>query len=237
MKGGKNKMKTKIIKIEDVKVEDRFYPRDNWDYVTKARYFNALKSGAIFPNIEVAEKEGNYYLIDGQHRLLARKDLGETHLSCDVYEGLSDKEIYIRAVKSNIGHGRQFSTREVTKIAINLEEWDLSLEEISEIIRLPSDSIKPFIAKRIVSIYGQNSPEVLKHTVNNLAGMEFEETPNRDSFGGSSQERIFSSVIELLETPKLIDLNANNLRKLLKIKELINSLDFLQNQTPKQAEV
>lgn len=141
----------KVMKISEVKVEEDLYPRMHSDFVTVARYINAMKSGATFPPIKVAKNQaGKHILIDGRHRMEATMACKNDHIQAEVFEGLTDKEIYLEAVKANINHGRQFSTQEVTQIAITLQDFDMDLEEISEIIRIPVDGIKPFVAKRMV---------------------------------------------------------------------------------------
>jgi hypothetical protein len=52
-------METQIIKINDIVIDEELYPRIHWDFVTKAKYYNALRSGnAKFPPIAVALFEG-----------------------------------------------------------------------------------------------------------------------------------------------------------------------------------
>jgi hypothetical protein len=50
-----------------------------------AREFNPRQFGYL----KVSRRDGNYYVIDGQHRLAAAKILGYTSLPCNVCDGLS----------------------------------------------------------------------------------------------------------------------------------------------------
>lgn len=139
------------MKIKEVQIDEGLYPRMHSDFVTIARYINAMKSGAVFPPIKVAKNEqGIHVLIDGRHRMEATMACKKEHIQAEIAEGLTDKEIYLEAVKANMTHGRQFSTQEVTQIAITLQDFDMGLEEISEIIRIPANGIKAFVAKRMV---------------------------------------------------------------------------------------
>lgn len=202
-------METKIIKPSQVKIDMKLYPRYKVDYVTKARYYNAMKSGAEFPNIVVAEKKGmlgrkTYILVDGGHRLDAIKDLKLADISVDVLTGLTDKEIYLEAIKRNITHGRQFSSQEVAKICLTMKEWNMSNEEISQLVRIPADKLKDFVGSRLSTTTNSDgviSQIILKSPMKNMAGTDMSgDTENeQDRVGGSSQIQLLDSVIILFE--------------------------------------
>ncbi len=59
-------MKQQLLRIEQVKVDKELYPRANVDFVTCARYLNALKSGEQFPPITVAKLGEEYNLRIGK---------------------------------------------------------------------------------------------------------------------------------------------------------------------------
>jgi hypothetical protein len=128
-----------------------------------------LKSGAEFPPVKVAIYKGEHILMDGRHRIESKKAVKERYIQAEIHKGLTKKQIYLEAVKNNIVHGRQFSTQEVVGICITLEKWNMSQEQISEIVRIPTDQIKPFVAKRSVSIFGEGDV-ALKGSLRHLAG-------------------------------------------------------------------
>lgn len=142
-------MKTKILKIEEIEIERSLYPRVESNFETIERYSKAMKVGTKFPMIVVAWFEGRYLLVDGKHRLDAYELNGEKHIGVEVLENLSKKEIYIESVKRNIIHGQPFIEEDIDKIKVSLGDLKLSEEEISEIIRVPVDEIKPVVASKL----------------------------------------------------------------------------------------
>ena len=216
----------RIIPISKVKIEEKTYPRTHVDWITCARYYNALRSGAKFPPIIVAEFEDKYFLIDGAHRLKAFKDNKEIHIQAEVLKGLNKKQIYLEAVKSNITHGKQFSTQEVTNICITLEKWNLSQEQISEIVRIPSDRILPFIAKRMTRITETQEEIALKSPLKNLSEFDFQYEPNQNKIIGNSQIQIFDNIIQLLRNKWIDEKNKIVIKKLKEIHKLLE--DYIQ---------
>jgi hypothetical protein len=219
-------MKTKLLGIDQILIEKEMYPRMFVDWVTTSRYYNAMKSGDKdkFPLIKVAELDGKYFLIDGAHRLKALKDLKETHILAEVVNGLDKKQIYLEAIKANISHGRQFSTQEVTKICITLKDWDMNDEQIQEIVRIPSDGIKRFVAKRMTRVIGTSEEIALKRPLQNLSFSDVEEEPNQKNVGGRSQEALLDSVIALLRNGWMEVDNEIISKKLIRVYKLIGKL-------------
>jgi len=219
----KQKMKAKIIKIEDVRIEKETYPRLNVDWITSARYYNAIRAGAKFPAITVARIKKDFYLVDGAHRLKAFKDNKATHVQVEVLEGLNKKQIYVEAVRRNAMHGRQFSTQEIVKIAITLQDWKLSQQAISELIRIPATEIKSFVAKRLTSIYGTNEEIPLKAPLRNFASVQVSEDFNQERISGTSQSQILDALIFMVENNQIETGNALVMRKLGKLNKLLES--------------
>jgi hypothetical protein len=208
LKGGKKEMKQKLLKIEQIKINKETYPRINIDWVTCARYYNALRSGAQFPPITVAKIGKAYNLVDGAHRLNAFKGNKETHIQVEVLEGLDEKQIYLEAVKRNIGHGRQFSTQEVTNICITLEKWDMSQEAISEI-------------KRMTRVTDTKEEFALKVPLQNLAGGEVEAELDQSNLSGQSQVNLLSTLITLLKNGWIDENNELVMKQLKEVYELL----------------
>lgn len=226
--------KMKLLAIKDVKFDKEVYPRVIVDWITSSRYFNALKSGAKFPPITVAQLDGIYILVDGAHRLQARKGLKETHVQCEILTGLTKKEIYLEAVKRNTEHGRQLSTQEITNVVLTLEMWNMSKEQISEIVRIPTDKIEPFVAKRTTRITETQEEISLKSPLRNLAGIEIDEEPNQKHLNGSSQLSTLNMVILLLERKWLDTTSQLVMNKLQRIVNLAKDyLPEIQEEQPK----
>ncbi|KKM76724.1 hypothetical protein LCGC14_1377240 [marine sediment metagenome] len=210
----------KILQIGQVELDKETYPRLVVDWVTSARYYNALRSGAVFPPIVVAQIDKKYYLVDGMHRLKAHQGNKETHIQCEVLKGLDKKQIFLEAVKRNITHGRQFSTQEVTGICITLDNWKMSQEEISEIVRIPALEIKPFVAKRMTRTMQGTEDIPLKASVKNLAGIIVEKLDQK-SLTGSTQVRLIDSLCVLIKEDWIDKGNETILKKLNKLYQLL----------------
>lgn len=220
------KTQLKVLPIKDIKIDEKTYPRLHTDFVTISRYINSMKSGSEFPPIVVARFKNKYYLVDGRHRIESNKALKQKHIQTEVLTGLDEKQIYIEAVKRNISHGRQFSTQEVVDICINLEDWNMSQEAISEIVRIPATQITPFVAKRSTRITETEETIALKsslrHFVDTDVNGSFEEkqrllTPSRN------QETLITNLILLIENDWVNRDNKTVAKKLNKLYKLLST--------------
>lgn len=221
--------KLQVVKLKSIKLDKSVYPRAKVDWVTKSRYYNAMKSKAEFPPICVAKaKFRGYILIDGAHRLEAMKDIGETHCQAEVLDGLSKKELYLEAVRRNIGHGRQFSTQEVSQIVITMKDWNMSSQEIAELIRIPADKLSAFIAKRMVRV--GNNDVAIKAPLCNLAGTEqdYDFEANESRISGSSQIQVMDTLISMLENDWINMESAIVRARINKIYKLISALKIVE---------
>lgn len=213
-------MKTKNVKVSEISIKKELYPRMNPDWVTKSRYYNAMKAGAKFPAITVAKLNNVLVLVDGYHRLQAHKDLGNSTIEAEVLEGLDEKQIFVESVKRNIIHGKQFTTQEVTKVILTLEEFELTPLEISDIIRLPVNDIKPFVAKRMTTIVGSQKPFALKKPLVHLSNIELEKEP-QSIHGGHVQVAYVDTLISLIKNGWIENTNEHLMSRLEKLYELI----------------
>ena len=217
-------MKLKLLPIKDIKVWENLYPRQMLDWTTAHRYAEAMKAGAEFPNIVVAYLNGEMILVDGYHRLDAHKRLKQEHIQCEVHEGMNERQIYLEAIKRNISHGKRFGSGDRTKIILTLKQWNLSNHQISQIVRIPSEAIEPFVAKRIVRITGQEEPQIIKKPFRAFAGVEFDSFPEQRQLVNSTQTEIINTLIDLIEN-KLLDLENEKIKKDINVlKELLNKL-------------
>jgi hypothetical protein len=154
------KVKKQILKINEIIIEKKLYPRIESDYETSKRYVEAMESGAEFPPIVVAEKNNKYYLIDGKHRLDAYLINKKEVVEVEIINGLTEEEIFIESVKRNIGHGRPFSEEDINRIKITLKDFNLGLEKVSEIIRIPVTKLNQIVAKGIESHYDEDFSKI-----------------------------------------------------------------------------
>ena len=214
-------METKIIQIEKAICNKEMYPRNLVDWVTSYRYAKAMQSGSKFPPITVASSWGKFLVVDGFHRLDGYKINKETHIEIEILRGLNKKQIFIESVKRNIGHGRQFNSQERTRIILTLEKWKMSQEVISEIIRIPTDDLQPFVAKRITRITETQEEIPLKSIIRNLSKGSVDEEPEQDYFANRDQLQVLNTLIILLKN-KYIDTDSKIImEKLNEINKLL----------------
>ena len=147
------KSQTKLLKLSEIKIDPKLYPRMHSDFVTISKYVHAMRAGAIFPPVVVAKMEdGRNLLIDGKHRIEAAKGCKETHIQTIIETGMTEEDVFKEAVIANTTHGKPFTTQEIVQITVTMQNLDMSLNEISEIIRIPVDKIEAFVTKRITRI-------------------------------------------------------------------------------------
>lgn len=222
-------MEKQVLPVSQIKVDDKLYPRIKWNWMTSYDYAESMKSGAKFPPITVAYYKKGYYLVDGRHRLEALKIVKEKYVEVEVKRGLNNKEIYLLAVKLNIGHGRQFSVQEKASIIVKLKDMNYNMDEISNIVKISVDRLESFISNRITStISGKDV--VLKAPIRNLSGqrvsngIDYQQT----SFSAHSQIQALEQVIVLMEN-KFLDLNNEEVVKRVNILiKLFSKLKLVQ---------
>lgn len=165
-------MKTKIIKIRDIKIDEKFYPREKLVKSVAEQYARAMKEGEIFPLSTVAFFQNEYLLIDGRHRIEAKSINGEEFVNCEVIENFTNKnDIYLASIRSNLKHGKQLSTQDKLKIAFTLKDLKYDSEAISNLLHLSK-----YIIKRI------SFTKIDKMTINKgIKGWQtIKDSPKRD---------------------------------------------------------
>jgi len=108
----------KLIKISDLVLEEKFYPRMKADWLTAHQYAEAMRAGAKFPPIDVCNWKGKWIVVDGWHRVQAHKNIKEDYIQANILDIKNAKDIYLEAVKRNSHHGRQFSVQERVNICL-----------------------------------------------------------------------------------------------------------------------
>jgi len=218
-------METKILRITQINLDEQFYPRMKYNWFTANDYKHSMKSGAIFPPIEVALFNNKYYLIDGRHRIEANKLLKEENIQVNIHTGLTPSQIFAMAVETNIKHGRPLSSQDKALVIDKLEKLKFSLSDISKLVNIPEDKIEIFKTQRITNTVSGETI-YLKATTKNYAGIEVPEDFNeqQDGFSTRGQIQLMLQVIQLIERG-MWDMNNTNIIKLMiKLKSLVKSL-------------
>jgi len=228
------KTEQKLLKLDEVIIDEKLYPRMGANYFIVSRYYNAMKTGAKFPPIVVAKTARGYILIDGRHRLDATRGCKITHIQAEVRIGMTDKEIYLEAINSNMIHGKQFSTQEVTQIAVTLKDMDMSLNEIAVIVRIPADKLTEFVASRITRINETGKDVALKKSLYNVfGGLPISQTENVEfgqiKLNSKNQTKTVEILISLIKNGWIEDSETMHL----KLKSLKRHLDkYLETINP-----
>ncbi len=202
---------TRLLKLSEIKIDPRLYPRMHSDFVTKAKYIHAMKSGAVFPPIIVAQMDdGRKLLIDGKHRIEATEGCKETHIQATIEFGLSEEDVFKEAVIANAKHGKPFTTQEIVQITVTMQSLDMSLNEISEIIRIPVDKIEAFVAKRIIRITETGQNIAIKKPLHKVFGglgisQEKGVTPQQMKLNGRNQIATVDMLNSLFENSWIED--------------------------------
>jgi hypothetical protein len=153
-------LQARLLKISELNFDPELYPRLKTSWLTAYQYAEAMKAGAIFPPITVGVFEGKPYVIDGWHRVEAKKLLNEEYISAYVRSFESKAEMFAEAVKLNAAHGRPLTTTEKVRVIDQLEKYGFQPIEISKIVGVPIDKISLFKARIIrlrdgTPIYGK----------------------------------------------------------------------------------
>jgi hypothetical protein len=135
-------MKKKLVKIEEIRMDERVYPRMRPDWMVIAQYADAMKAGADFPPVQLGRFKGDYYLIDGRHRIEAAKRCNGSDVPAQIEDYTSIKKMYLDAVKANMGHGKPFYVHERRRIIHKLSEMGLTRNEISTLVRIPVGKLR-----------------------------------------------------------------------------------------------
>lgn len=97
-------MRTKSLKLEDIRLDGDTQPRTEIDYAVVAEYAELFASGATLPPVVVFHDGASYWLADGFHRWFGARDAKLTKLPCELHTGsLDDARWYSYA--ANQKHG------------------------------------------------------------------------------------------------------------------------------------
>lgn len=239
---GKGLVQQKILNVKDVVTDKELYPRDGWNFQTSYTYSQAMRAGAKFPPILVAMSNGKYMLVDGKHRIEAKKILKQQKIEAEVVVGWSRKRIYEEAVKRNVTHGKALSIHERRQVGLRLRNWQYPPNKISELIQVPLDKLDTFIEQRltnaitgetIAEVQGvsrkQSAPEqiILKSSIRNvkdfptnLTRQEIEEV--HEGLYAGSQKSLLLQLIKLVKHGLLDKDDKKTLKLIVELKELLN---------------
>jgi len=224
-------MKTKIIKIKDLVLSEKYYPRLKVSWKTAYAYAQAMKTGAKFPPIFVGLYKGKQYLIDGWHRVEANKNNKEKYTEAELKLFKNEKDMFLEAVKRNAIHGKPYSIQEKIDIANRLQDLKVDRIEISKITGIPLDKLPKLIERKTLTMPNgrkvvlkasleQSKDEIIKLS----EGSEpFFIDNTQSDLSGNKIDSILDELLILLEL-KSFKINEDTLSKLSRIKTLIEEI-------------
>lgn len=227
----------KSVKIEDIFFDEDLYPRTQSNWQTSYDYAQSMKTGSKFPMIILALLNKKLYLVDGKHRLEAYKQLKVKSVKAVIYTGWNKKKIFEEAIKFNIAHGRGLSPYEKRLIAQKLLELKYKNKDISNLIQVPMDKLKTFVAERIVNTltaYNDSAEEsqritsvIVKSGGKHLKGTMVEDIENiQEDWSMHSQEDLLKQFLTLLDNKLLDKHNPKVISLFAKIKIAIRKYKF-----------
>jgi DNA repair photolyase/uncharacterized ParB-like nuclease family protein len=150
------------INIARIRTDDENHPRDHIDKTAVEEYAAAMKAGVEFPDIEVFEDKGIYWLADGCHRLEANKLAGKTSVYAKVYEG-TQRDAILHSLQANVGHGVRRSNADKRKsVMILLKDTEWRVWNDSKIARqcnVSQDLVADARADLADAIHGQENDD------------------------------------------------------------------------------
>ncbi len=189
----------RVIKIEEIELDTDIYPRMKTAWLTAYQYAQAMKTGSVFPPISLGKFKGKLFLVDGWHRVEARKLLNEEYIEAVIKDYREKREMFADAVKLNSMHGRRLSIQEIVRITYKLEQWKFEKDEISEIIKIPIDKIEGFKIRTIIGPDGK--PVYLKAPLAKTGATDF---LDQSLFNVSSVPNLLQQFILALENDMLM---------------------------------
>ena len=138
------------VKLSDLIYDKKLYPRVEVNWVTVVSYTDAMRAGEKFPPIEVLKQGDKWLVVDGWHRGHAAKAAHLDTIEAVLTKAVSEQEQFLRAVETNLRHGRGLSPYEKAMIAQRLSstEFKWSLSKVSGFLHMTKDSLRRMIAKR-----------------------------------------------------------------------------------------
>ena len=146
-------MKNAILKIREIEIDEKLYPRNEFIENVAKEYADAMNSGEAFPPIYVALYKKKYLLVDGRHRVEANKIRGERYIQCNIKDNFPDEgSIYLAAVRANLRHGVRFGKQDKIKIGYTLKQMGYDTGDISKLTGLTVKKIEKVILPKLGKI-------------------------------------------------------------------------------------
>lgn len=154
------------IEVTDIVIDEAIYPRSAVSEFNVNRLVAALKTNAVLPPITV--EGGTRRLVDGRHRYEAYRKEGLKTIEVIEKVYASEADLFADAVRCNIGHGEPLDQYTVRNAIIRLTSYGYEREQISEVVRLPTEQIERI--ERGFAVTQDGKPVALKGGLSYLKG-------------------------------------------------------------------
>lgn len=135
-----NRAPIRLEKISDLTFEWSLYPRNEVDHkAVVENYAKALDAGAAFPTIKVGLYHGKKIIVDGVHRVNARKLRKIEFVDCSVLSFDNEAELFAEAVRLNSKHGKAFSKKEMKTNIAKLKKYKFDVKDIVLLTQVPAN--------------------------------------------------------------------------------------------------
>mgnify|MGYP001604973331 CR=1 FL=1 len=227
--------KLKQLDMDEVSWEREYYPRSencpNWQAVYQ--YQQAMRAGTKFPPILVGRKDNGYSIIDGVTRYEATKRLKGEKIYAYLINA-PEKTWYEISVEINIVNGQRFSPYEVRTIVLKLRETGYDDEKISNIIKIPIESIAKLLIDSIVKVPGLITrrgkqlydDKAIKKVIRHMAGQTVtnDVLEQQNPLYGWGQIDLLDQLIELLRDGLIEVDNPEIVERLMIITQMIGKM-------------
>jgi hypothetical protein len=147
-----DKAHSSIEKIADLVMDWRLYPRKEVDHNVVNNYANAMLSGSAFPRVKIGIFARKKIIVDGVHRVSARKQLKIEYIDSAVMKFDSEALLFAEAVRLNSGHGKTFTEAELDANIRKLKKYKFNVNEIQSIVHVPASEITREFTRPITHI-------------------------------------------------------------------------------------
>lgn len=154
------------VTLTDIVIDETIYPRSAVNEFNVNRLVAALKTGAMLPPITM--EAATRRLVDGRHRYEAYQKEGLKTIEVIEKVYASEADLFADAVRCNIGHGQPLDQYTVRNAIIRLTEYGYQREQISEVVRLPTEYIEKI--ERGFAVSQDGKPLALKGGLSHLKG-------------------------------------------------------------------
>jgi len=210
-------VKKELIKIKDLVLDEKYYPRLKVGWKTAYAYAQAMKTGAKFPPVLVGLFKGKKYLLDGWHRIEAYKNNKEEYIEAELILFKNEKEMFLAAVRCNAVHGKPYSIQEKVDIANRLQGLKVEQIQISKITGIPLDRLPVLINRKTLTL--PNGTKIaIKSSLENV---------KEDILEHSEDEPFFIESVQSDLTGNKIDFILDDLLNLLELKAFQPTKDMI----------